>query len=434
METFKPSKATVYKNGKKWYIRYTMKFPDKTEYRKEFGKDYGFNPPINKLTDVALKEQQINVLQALVQKDLDNGIDPVSRSAKVQAVILEKANAAKAYKYDEAVEDYLNYKGYINAVDNKSLSAVNLKSFFRTSFRREIERIGKLDDIRTITKKDIEGIIERHFNPADDKVREWSSTTSRGRLDWMGSLFSYCVQEKDLAVSPIKGIKIKKDNQKKRYIAPKKEVLARFQVFTETEVNTLFNHLESNDLKYNAILKTIYYAYIRRSEIFRLRLWMVDLENNKFQIPSNISKNGRHAKSYKISEVIIPAELSQALKLWIDSYFSNTDDPDDFLFPKSGFKDIQHSFGIFHYTFNKIVEGLQVENPSLFIGKKPYGLKHTGITRFIQKNRGNTKISPSQLFDYIKKQCRHASFTETEKYLRDDLGIDLNVGAGEFIY
>ena len=46
-----------------------------------------------------------------------------------------------------------------------------------------------------------------------------------------------------------------------------------------------------------------------------------------------------------------------------------------------------------------------------------YGNKPTGVTLYFQS--GNT-------IDFICKQCRHHDISETIRYLRDDLGLQIN--------
>ena len=70
----------------------------------------------------------------------------------------------------------------------------------------------------------------------------------------------------------------------------------------------------------------------------------------------------------------------------------------------------------------------------MFKRKSLYGLKHTGNTLFLEDNLGLKDKSSLQILMYLRKQNRHSDLSMTQRYIGDDLGIELDKEDNGFIY
>jgi integrase len=433
-----PAKDANYKdkNGNdvdKWFIRYTLKFQDSpppyykdnslTQYRREFGKSYNLSlTGFNKKRD---KEYQAELLLARVQDDLDKGIDPEYREYALLKLKQKNAIEAQAYHYDRLVELFMIENMYINPIPKKEISARAYKSFFNNQLRNFLDSINKLDDIRLITTEDVETYLERGrlgqfsipgFSKASGEHRTnkpWNSTTTNIKRGWISALFSIAIRKRLILINPVAIIS-------KRKVEPRKE--ARFKIYSRREVEIIWNYMESNNLMLDAICKILYYAYIRRSEIFRIRLKMIDLDKNVLTIAPEVAKGQRDGYSRQVK---IYPQLAKSLKQWIDYRFQGNNDGEYFLFPNKKDALIAFKYASFHRMFNSELLTIQTINKGHFkIKSEFYALKHTSVTFFIEDNF-NTSNS-LKVLTHLMKQLRHEDFSTTQKYISKDLGLNID--------
>ena len=152
----------------------------------------------------------------------------------------------------------------------------------------------------------------------------------------------------------------------------------------------------------------------------------IDINNNIITIRPDQSKTGNDGIT---RNVIIHPKLQSTLIKYMGSY--ENAHPSDKLFHHSRRKDREQAItsmsmraywrGFFAEVQNKYSDKFNRDGLSL------YGFKHSGVTHFYYDNIN--KNTSDKLLDFIKKQCRHKSITTTEKYLRDDLGIDIDGSA-----
>ena len=144
-----------------------------------------------------------------------------------------------------------------------------------------------------------------------------------------------------------------------------------------------------------------YYCFIRRTEMTKLKVHMVDLERGFITIPSTISKNK------KTEDITIPNDLIQLLKIHIGKA-----DLSDYLFSNNNFQP-----GI------KIIRPDRITSVWSFMRKRLnidvvyqfYSLKDTGITELL--NSGIAAIK-------VRDQARHHDLKITESYTSRNKGAD----------
>lgn len=367
----------------------------------------------------------------LVRDDLRSGILPARKEIVEQNLIAKRIDEAKKFSFDEVITFVYNAKEYNKPRPNQKNSGETLLRFWNNQFRPYVEKIGKLDDIREINIDDIENFLNgKCSDRIDDQgklIKGWSGITSNVRLGWIGIIFSALKKKRLISVNPCTGIERKSNIR----ISAGKKVI-RFEVFSRNETKILFEHLEQVDPALLAVSQILFYAFIRESELLRLKLWMIDFDNNRIIIPPDISKNGRKVK---VTEYVkIPEKLKVTLKMHMEICFGGDLNQDYYLFPRQSSFKAEKSVTHLSSNFAKVLSQLQKKHSGMFTGKTLYALKHTGNTIFLQDNLFSKKKTSLQILMYLKKQNRHSDLSMTQRYISDELGIELDKEDNGFIY
>lgn len=419
-----PDPSTGYKdkNGttiKKWFIRYKIEFDekpingDKTQYRKEYGGNYDIR--LNAIKDLKEKKDEAEILLQWVKDDLDQGIDPENRQTVMWLQMKQKLQNDEKFQYTKVFNSWFAHKNYINPIPAKLISAAKYHGFYINQFIPYLVSIGKEFDIRIINENDINAYISGHYNSGN-----WSAFTCNTRIGWLGGIFSYALKNRLIEVNPMNFVdKIMEDKVIIIDNIPvlKEKKQARFNIFTDEEVDIIFKELYGSPLE--ATVKTIYYAFLRTSEMFRLRLGDLDLDNSCFNIRASIAKGQRNGATLQVK---IYPPLEDALRRYIERYFGSDRDPKYYLFYHID-KSEPCTYSIFQHHFNALKKRL--ESRGVFINKTPYAFKHTGAKKFIDINKGK-KLTSYNIIEKIMKQMRHTDFMTTQKYIYGDLGINLD--------
>lgn len=423
-----PSKADGYKDKKgivitKWFIRYKIEFEeipyhlknkDRIQYRKEYGLSYGIN--LNKYKTIKEKEFQAAVLLGRVEADLTQGIDPANRDVEKEEKIRKDIANAEQYKYQYIFNQWCEYKNLNNPIPSKENSARNLKLFHNNQFIPFLDSIGKGTNIKDITDDDINQFIKEKYDAGI-----WGAFSANTRIAWISGVFTYAHKiAKVISVNPMLGVnKINEDKvimiDNVPTLKKKKEV--RFNIYTDSEIKIIFEHW--NNTPYEAICKIVYYAFIRFSELFRLKLGDVDLENNCFNIQANIAKGQRDGRTMKVK---IYPQLKEVLERYIESSFGEDRNPDYYLFWVKR-KTNPLGYTAFNYHYLELLKELKAKG--IEIKKTTYAFKHSGAKRFIDINK-KKNFSSYELIEELMRQMRHQDFATTQKYLYNDLGIELD--------
>lgn len=399
------------KNYKKWYFQYTIKFYDgTTRYDKSYGGEYGIR--LNDFLTDAERDEKVVELERELKRDLDKGVDPKSRVAKKIEQLENEADKAIGITYQEAYDIMVNHHNWITPNESSKLTAHNCKIFFNSQFRKFVDSIGKTDDITKVTTEDItDWIVNKN------RAKEWDITTCTTKVGQIAYIFTPLIELKKIKDSPTRAVSVRN----KLKALPKKKRVNRFEIWTDAEVDEFIN-VGQSDKKYALdfiIGFTCFHAFIRRSEMLRLKLGMLNLEQKRFEIPSNITKSARIYDSVKIIYLPINAELVTALTKYIGQRFGDDLNPDYYLFPSIRKNDVEYDYHQYDKDYKKRL-GAALNND-----KANYSLKHTGVTRYYYEQSAKG-VPISVIINKLKMKCRHQNSLQTLDYLNGDLG--LNVG------
>jgi len=399
----------------KWFVKYIITFEDRVKIqRKEYGSSYDID--LNRIRNLRTKMYEANILRDYVEDDLKNGIDPLDRKAALEARALQILSEAEKYSIRYVFSQWFASKNYSNPIPSKEISAKGYLLFYNNLFIPYLERCGLAEDIRKITDLHITAFIREKYDAGD-----WGAFTCNVRIGWLGGVFKYAYRQRLIPINPMNFVerisenKIIFDKDNKPMLKSKKE--ARFSIFTDNEIEDIFEGFR--DSPYEPIAKTVFYSFIRFSELFRLRLSDLDLANGVFHIRPEIAKGQRDGR---IHTVKIYPPLQEALHRYINKYFGVDTRPEYYLFYHIE-KTRPASYSIFQHAFIQLK--MVLETKGIFIRKSPYSLKHTGAKRFIDINK-KKNVKSYQIIEAIMKQMRHSDFSTTQKYIYKDLGINLD--------
>ena len=219
--------------------------------------------------------------------------------------------------------------------------------------------------------------------------RENSARTRNNHLIFIRLFTNYLVGRGILAENPTIGIKNLPKTQKKRIYIP---IDVRLKIQIE---------LETWNSGFYCLCNTIYYCFIRNTELGKLKVKFIDLEKNIIFIPKEISKNK------KDESVTIPNDLKIILK----KHIVNAKD-DDFLFSSNDFYP-----GAKQFPVRKIQNYWDRLHKKIYFKKEYqfYSFKDTGITDLFLAGLPSIKI---------RNQARHSSVQITELYTPKNMNCD----------
>ena len=410
MNNFSYKEPYLYRDesNKKWCIRYSIKYNGQKNYTalKEYGRTY-FGKSLNSIDDLKLREKEFQKLLLLVEMDLKKGID-IKRPETIVAIYQEEIKAAKKHSYDENYQLYLKMKGLINPIPKKEMTAVAYSSFHKNQLRPFLEKKGLLDDITRISKTDMLEFMNFYYLNADPKLK-WTNNTFNNKKGYLSSFFETLVEEEILKENPVTKIKNKPS-----------EATERFAIFTKEERDLLFEYFDNGKHPFMAaICRLMYYAFIRETELSRLKVGDFDLDKRQICIQANIAKG---QKDNLVRWVKMTLPLQEALRSYLSKYEYK---PDWYMFGKKYRPSEYQVNHWWQYLFRDGLAELKTQHPDKFNrkGLSPYSLKHSGVTDFINDNK--SKFSTTELYSYVQKQCRHEKFEMTQKYLKKlEINID----------
>lgn len=410
------------KEGKtvtKWFIRYKISFEEKPlkgtkiQYRKEYGGSYHRN--INSPTNHKEKIENAEDLLDRVNDDLAKGIDPSNREVELIEHVKKEIEQAEQYKVEYVFNQWFASKNYLNPIPSKEISANVFKRFWLNQFIPYLESIGKEYDIRKVSTEDIDKWFR--FNYDNDK---WTSKTIDIKIGLLSGVFKFAFKKRYIKENPMTYVSRIKENKvvtKNGVSTLVKKKEARFNILTQKEQDLIYKYL---DLKNEAIAKTLGFGFIRFSEIFRLKLEHLDLNNWVFNIPADIAKGQRDGNT---ASVKIYPKLQEVLTRYLTEYFGEDMQPEYYFFFHIN-KSSPSSYSIFQHFFNACKTEIETKE-GVKITKTPYSFKHTGAKSFVNQNKAKAKTS-YQIIEAVMKLMRHSNFNTSQKYIYNDLGINLD--------
>lgn len=205
--------------------------------------------------------------------------------------------------------------------------------------------------------------------------------TVNNYISWCKTLGTFLEQRGYIPVNSIKNISTYAVSKKKR------------EIIDGNTLRAIFKHTKTNDRGFYVLCTLIYLCLIRRTELAKLRVRMIDINNSIIRIPSEISKNK------KTEVVTIPKKLIPFLVEHLQGASSN-----DFLFVGKTFSCGPKAVTPKQITsrWNKLRDVLKFKNEYQF-----YSLKDTGITNLFLQGVPSIKI---------RDQARHHDIKITESY------------------
>lgn len=410
------------KEGKtvtKWFIRYKIEFeekPDnraKIQYRKEYGGSY--SRKINLPTNHKEKIENAELLLGRVKDDLAKGIDPSNREVETVEYVKREIELAEQYKVEYVFNQWFASKNYVNPIPSKTISATIYNRFWLNQFIPYLASIGKEYDIRKVTTEDIDKWFR--FNYDNDK---WTSKTIDIKIGLLSGVFKFAFKKRYIVENPMTYVSRIKENKivtKNGVTGLVKKKEARFNILTDNEQDLIYKYI---DLKNETIAKTLGFGFIRFSEIFRLKLEHLDTNNWVFNVPADIAKGQRDGNT---ASVKIYPKLQEVLKRYLAEYFGNDVQPEYYLFYHLN-KLSPSSYSIFQHLFNACKSEIE-KKEGVKITKTPYSFKHTGAKSFVDQNKAKAKTS-YQIIEAVMKLMRHSNFNTSQKYIYNDLGVNLD--------
>jgi integrase len=401
-----PKKISKGKDNK-WYIRYTIQYTGK---EKEYPKEYGrmlLGKSLNAIEDLKEREKEFNKAILLLEMKLKQGID-IRYPETVKAVIQEQLKESKKYSFDENFAFYFKMKKYDKPIPKKMISATNVRSFFKNQFQPFLIKKGLNDDITRVTNDDILEFMNGYYL-SDNPETTWGNNTFNNKKGWLNAFFDCLLQEKRITLNPVAGIKNKS-----------KESTGRFETYTKEERDIIFEYLDEKDVFIATVVRLIYYAYIRESELTRLRVDNFDLEKRRIAIHPDNAK-GQKDKLYRW--VIMTKQLQAALERYLEHFEHK---PEWYMFGWKKKPSPTQLNNDWQYRFRMALAVLRDKHPTLFNrpGLSLYSMKHTGVTDFVNDNyKKNSKMN---VLRYVQSQCRHEEISTTEIYLKKlQINIDI---------
>jgi len=402
MKLFDYKEPYIYRDedNKKWCVRYSIRYKGEQKFdpRKEYGRLY-FGMSLNTIKDLKKREKEFQKLVLLLEMDLKDGIDK-KKPETLKAKIEEEIKEAKKFSFDENFNYYMKIKGYEKPIPKKVLTANNKKSFYVNQLKPFLVSKGMDGDISKVTKTEILEFMNSHYLN-DDPDKRWNNNTFNNKKAWLSGFFETLADEGRISSNPVSGIKNKE-----------KASTGRFATYTKEERDILFKYMDEHDTFIATVARLIYYAYIRESELTRLKVSEFDLENRRIAIHPDNAK-GQKDKLYRW--VVMTKQLKEALQIYLHKY-PNT--PDDYMFGRKRKPSPYMLNNDWQYRFRVCLEAVREQFPKLFnrTGLSLYSLKHTGVTDLVNDNyKKHSKLS---VIRYVQTQCRHEEISTTEIYLK----------------
>lgn len=219
--------------------------------------------------------------------------------------------------------------------------------------------------------------------------RKRSARTSNNYLSFLGLVGGYMKERNFIPTNPAENISKRKQGKKKREIIP-------------SEVrHKIFDYLEEKNTPYLCLCLCVYFCFIRRTELTKLKVKNVSLLNGIITVPENVSKN-RKEGAVTIPKMLIPVLSNHLITANNADFIFSADDY------RPGPKQLTPKKVSDEWA--KMRKKLNFKNEYQF-----YSLKDTGITELFRMNVPSIKI---------RDQARHYDISITEKYTARNFECD----------
>lgn len=360
------------KSSKYWYVHYRY---EGNQFRETMG--------LNKITDLKKREAEYIELCRLILVDLRNGWNPnipdgFQQQSEMYFIESLRFSLEKK-KNDIGKATYSSYKGTINFIET---AAKNLK----------LDKL-KITDLKRLHIKLL--LEEAKTN------RNWSDKAYNANLLHLQILLTVLTKWDIIELNPATRIDRKKVDTESNFNAPA----------SEEDIVKIKKTLIEKDFNFYIFCITIFHTGIRISESLKIKLGMVNLSKNQFNLPASITKN-KKARTVPINK-------------YLKEYYVNMDftklPKDYFLFgnlkkPGKGKKGKENKLlPDFTPSENHVVRRTatirweEIVKDGLGIKMNLYAMKHYGADK---------KIEAGIDMDSLRELYGHSSHLMTEKYAK----------------
>jgi len=353
-----------------WYINYSYE-----------GKQIRVKGDLNRIKDAVEKERQANILLESIKQDLANGYNPNNETEWIEEQIKDNTSLSKAIIL---FKDYHNRHQTRKKSIGTYLSKLNALSAFYPNII-----------LQDITTKNLQHFIQSKI---DDSTYAQGSVASAKRT--FNTFFNVCIQLEILKTNPMAGF----DKKIRSY----KETDDKHIPYTDEDLKTILEYLDSKD-KYGAFFcRMIYYTCLRPAEIRGLKLRDIDLTTNTITILPDVKKvTTNNNKEY--------IEINESFKPFLQQLNLNQY-PKHYYLTGSSTNIIGEKKVGENTPYNKLISALE----KLELNDKNYDLYSFKHTSNIRKYLNGWTLAE------IMKANRHSSISTTEIYLKK-LGLFIDI-------
>lgn len=184
-------------------------------------------------------------------------------------------------------------------------------------------------------------------------------------------------------------------------ILPMKLITKKREIYPVNIKQKIHDELLRYNNGFYAMCMSTYFCFIRNTELGKLKVWMIDLENSSITLPEDVSKNKKH------EVVTIPTQFIETLK----NHLTNAKIT-DYVFSNDNFMpgEKQMSSRKIGTAWESLRKTLRIPSKYQF-----YSMKDTGITDLL--NSGVPAIK-------VRDQARHHDIKITELYTPRKISAD----------
>jgi integrase len=246
--------------SKYWYVHFRY---EGVQFRETNG--------LNKIEDLKVRESEYNDLCKIILADLKKGWNPnlsIGKEDKNEMNFSEALQFSLLKKIEDVSKETMcSYSGTVRFLEAAS-KKINLEEI-------------KIVDLTRVHVKLL-------MNEAK-KIRNWTNKAYNTHLLHLKILLYVLVEEDILESNPATRIANKKVDKESSFHRPA----------NESDMETIKKSLFEKDFKFYIFCISVFHTGIRPGELLRVKLGMVDLVNNEFNLPGRTIKNGKEVKLTK---------------------------------------------------------------------------------------------------------------------------------------
>ena len=351
------------KKGKVWRIEFYVTDPtSKTPNLKRIQRR------VKPMPNTRERERYARRICFEINRKLERNWNPIIEQEAPKSLIMVK----------DVIRTFLN--NIAKQVRDNSMRPDSLRAYtsYLKNFQSYLEEIGEPDLFCLKYDRRLIG----DFLDYIYYERENSPRTFNNYLGFLNVFSKYMIRKGHIKANPAEAFKKKPKGEKKRII------------FDRKDLKSIFNYLEEKNPHYFTACAMIYYELVRRTEMSKLRVSDINLQNRQILLRGEISKNSK-TQTITIVQEFLPV-IIEHLKGAANS---------DFVFSENGFKPgpVQAQPKTFSDTWSRYRKAKKWKS-----AYQLYGLKDTGITHLLEAG-----VPPI----YVRDHARHHDIRMTMEYV-----------------